>query len=455
MKNKRSIIISSIILPVVIGVFMYFASVKKPNTIGTVLVENGYVELRPPSNLYRPGMWVTVLNENPLHLDTICGPQSALGLEEDSGTIMSESSDLSFKSQLSGLFVADLAAIAAGAINIQLAMIQSVTFKLSNIKLVEIPDDVVRKGLDSRTSSCSESIKFRLGKQQTVSMVKSVLVADVIYNVSFEDSTNSEDRSQTMKDLALHLGTKIDISQTGEMRLIGRQLVWGIRDDSVLAKLGYELPPTGGTEHDRSVLNGKGPITRTLNTQARRTFPELKTLAIHQVEPLKQTTVMGCWATVYTMMKSWKDDRVWTVGNAVADLGDDYVEYYVHDRGLPGGFEYRFVSDAGMIAKSPASYPLSFYAEILRDYGPIWITIGDGIRSHALLLVGIYGSSVDDTEKSYEDAIFEFIDPAAGVFIYEDTLDFLLEKYENEVLIIQDLELLRPQIFHWPSVEKH
>ena len=458
MEKKTKFLIASgsaVVLLAMASFFFLGQRDTETSTLGPVLTENGFVELRPPSNLYEPGTWVEVLQQSPLNLGIVCGPLDALGLGDSEGVKVSNSIELSFQSQLKPEFSVDAETIKSWQVNLSLGAVRSVNFNLSNIKLMELPDTAVFGGFKNRSQDCDDAIKFRLGNANPVSMVKSVLVADVEYLVDFEGSIDAEAKGEAAKLLAANLGAKIEHGQSNNTRIIGQQLVWGIRDDVALAKFGYELSSTGSANSDRSILTGKGPITDTDNSQqVRRSFSSEHNFISFDVSPLKQSSSMACWATVYTMMKSWKDQKQWTVARALAELDPQYLDFYVQDSGLPGGSELNFIRDVGMRAQPPANYSLTGFREMLTVSGPLWITLGDGINSHALLLVGIYGTSGEETLEAYRAATFEFIDPLTGTFIYRPALDFMQE-FEREAAVIVNASAdgipLRWQILHWPS----
>ena len=101
------------------------------------------------------------------------------------------------------------------------------------------------------------------------------------------------------------------------------------------------------------------------------------------------------------------------------------------------GFKRILCFEPAVRAKPPASYPLTMFRKLLRDNGPVWIVTGDGITSHARLLVGIY--SIDDAEKleTYKGTTMEFIDPASGNYVYEPALKFFAV-FERETAFIVD-----------------
>jgi hypothetical protein len=438
------------------GYFLLRPNVSTTDTIGAVLTDNGFVELRPPSNLFLPGTWVEVLSPTPLRLSIICGPMEALGVSDPGQMVSSGSETGSFQSKLAPRFALDAATLRTLKATESLAAVRNVTLSLSNVSLLEVADDVVFGGFKKRTAECGTAIQFRFKEQKNpVSMVKSALIADVEYLVDFDGSVSGDAKAKAASDLALGLGVKVDSSDQTKTKLVGQGLVWGIRDDSALARFGYGLPATGGPDTQKSILVGHGPVVGAdMNSLARKSFPDKRALATYNVHPLKQTTAIGCWATVYTMLKSWNDRKDWTVGDAVASLGSDYVNQFVRDRGLVGGGEREFVKQANMVAEPPADYSLLGYVDMLKKDGPLWVTLGDGLSSHALVLVGVYGNSTENTTQAYDDAVFEFIDPMTGTYRYQSAVNFMTS-FEREAKVIMDSGAenidLRWQIIHWNS----
>jgi hypothetical protein len=140
------------------------------------------------------------------------------------------------------------------------------------------------------------------------------------------------------------------------------------------------------------------------------------------------------------MMFSWKAGKAVTIAAALNPLGSQYTGYFRDDEGLPGGSELAFVKTAGMQAMPPADYPLSEYRDILRRRGPAWITTGDGLKSHARLLVGIYGPNEEEKYETYGATVMEFIDPEYGTYVYQSALEFS-KQFEREAAFIVDHHL--------------
>ena len=62
---------------------------------------------------------------------------------------------------------------------------------------------------------------------------------------------------------------------------------------------------------------------------------------------------------------------------------------------------------------------------------------GDGISSHARVLVGLYGNVKAEGIAAYQESVFEFIDPLTGTWQYESGLDFSLS-FEQEARWLVD-----------------
>ena len=423
-----------------------------PLSIGHVLKENGFIELKPPSTLVPPGTWVKVLNSEPTHLGIICPPKTALGLTGEEHLRDSESVSLQMTSSLRGEFDLGSEALESLKNRSEFADIASISFQLGNIRLVEIPDDVVIGGLPDRVQTCREAIRFRTEKGEVVTMIKSVLIADADYTVTFTRELSSDSQADLRRRLALEMDLRLKKDESGVRRMTGRSLIWGVREDRALALKGLGLPATGGTGAVENALPAGATVsTITMEQQKRREFLPGETVIALPVEPIRQTSPMGCWATVCAMMWSWKTGEPTTPAQAVASLGTPWDDFYLEDAGLPPGQERAFADASGMSTLPPANYTIDAWVEMLTTHGPLWIVTGDGISSHARLLVGLYGNVKGEGIAAYEESVFEFIDPLTGTFEYESGLDFSLNFEQEARWLIDgkfdDIELRHQVLF--------
>lgn len=145
-------------------------------------------------------------------------------------------------------------------------------------------------------------------------------------------------------------------------------------------------------------------------------------------------------------MLSWREGKQFTVKDAVARLGSEWVDHLKRDEGLESQTftEEGFLKASGLSAKPPANYLPSVYVELLASHGPLWINTGDGILNHATLLAG--------AQTRRDGRIdFRFVDPQDGKFLTKSDEDFFRE-FEREARFIVDQKKtwdLRYQIFYW------
>lgn len=162
-----------------------------------------------------------------------------------------------------------------------------------------------------------------------------------------------------------------------------------------------------------------------------------------QVPLLQQPKDMDCWITVTTMLWSWRDQKAYTIDAVAKKLGKPWSKYYTANSGLNFNEQKPFIKAAGFTSEPPANYMLEGYLDFLKQYGPLWITTGNGFVAHARLLTGIEG------DGSYEKSTFIFINPSNGKIERQNALEFVLE-FEEEAIIAneENWEQFRIQIIH-------
>ena len=452
--KKKSVAILALIVILLLLFVVFNQKFQGSTSISKAITESGFVEFKPPSKLATPGSWVTVLNVDPLHLGIICTPANSIGLINEEKLLKSTSADINIVTKLSESFALDSTAMSKVRGDIRFEALQNVTLQLNNIRILEVPDDLITGGVKNRTEDCWTAIKLRMSKKTPVTMVKSVLIADVDYQLSFKREMSAEAMANVKKQLALKLDLRLTKGEAGNSQISGVGLIWGVREDPILAKYGLSLPATGGQDTPKKVLGSKGAVTKiSMQNPIRRQFSAQDTVASYQVQPLRQSSQMSCWATVYTMMKSWKDQNKLSVTTIIAELGDPWTDYYLTEQGLPPGKERAFVEVVGMKSTPPANYNMSAYVDMLKNHGPLWLIMRRNISSHALLLVGIYGNPEAEGIKAYEETTFEYIDPWTGTYTCETGLE-TMNRFESEARWIVDNNLnhidFRDQILYFP-----
>lgn len=158
---------------------------------------------------------------------------------------------------------------------------------------------------------------------------------------------------------------------------------------------------------------------------------------------LAQPSGMACWATVFTMLKSWRVQQQKNIEQALATVGQRWVDIYKADTGLLGDDKPEFLAAAGLHPQPPQSYSVQGWENLLRNYGPIWVTTdedpGQRAAIHARIITGIHGDGTPENTK------FKIVDPAGGRR-YEESIAVFVPKYEEEV---RRTGYMRVQVVHW------
>ena len=163
------------------------------------------------------------------------------------------------------------------------------------------------------------------------------------------------------------------------------------------------------------------------------------------IDILAQPSGMSCWATVYTMLESWRRQQSIAIETAVGDLGTKWLKLFKDDTGLSADDKKVFVKTAGLVDYAPFNPSIEGWEGMLKDYGPIWVTTneipGFNWAIHARIIIGIKG---DGTPKGTE---FTIIDPAGGRK-YQESIETFWPKFEDEMFRTGNERI---QILHWPA----
>jgi len=248
-------------------------------TIGEILAKNGFTEFKPPSEHALPGTLVVVKGGPTISLGVICRPQQALGISPaDIPSSASVSTDLSAALDRSLSLDASLfERIKAGG---RLSGIENIQIRLSNVRLLEVSDDDVLTGLPKRSQACRDALELRLASGGTVTMIKSALMADVTYVATASRDAGGEIAADVQSELAATLKSTVKGTDNGKVELTGQNLIWGIRDDEVLGRLGTTRPASTTESGARAVLPADAVVeSLDLDTAASLLTRELRRMA--------------------------------------------------------------------------------------------------------------------------------------------------------------------------------
>lgn len=429
--NKKLVIYSAIICLITFGIITHLIFFNQSMSISRILEKSDFAQTSPPNKLIGPGTIALIEEGQEGILKIICPCENAFGDSISHYFVESPSTNIDFSNRLNGNFIVDLSFLERFTFKPNSSNIKKINLKLSNVKIIELPEDAIFKNINKRTLYCSQAITNRLNSGKKVTLIKRVIQADAEYSIEFSRRLSLNDSLDIIKSLALELTGSTETN--GKNKIIGKNLYWGVDDDVVLGSLKpNELPATGSSNRPR--------LTKS-NKSYRVEFEQVS----YDLNPIKQPTDMSCWISVYTMMLSWKNKKKYEIKEVIDSLGEPWKSYYLNDVGLPASEVEDFLKKTSLNFEYPSSYTLETYEKWLKETGPVWIISGDGISSHAKLLIGIFG------DNNGEFSIFEFIDPATGETQRMEMLDFITE-YEREAHFLNNMEMdipFRIQIIHF------
>jgi hypothetical protein len=155
-----------------------------------------------------------------------------------------------------------------------------------------------------------------------------------------------------------------------------------------------------------------------------------------------QPNTMACWATVYAMMKSWKQGRAFpNIRAAIAALGQPWLGFFDRNTGLPAAQGTNFERAVGLVREPRFNPSPQGWQDMLQRHGLLWVTgtIVGGI--HDRILEGIGG---DETGPGTNMRI---LDPAGGRR-YQEPLSTFIQGFEGQAAVEPFYDDY--QILHYP-----
>jgi len=174
---------------------------------------------------------------------------------------------------------------------------------------------------------------------------------------------------------------------------------------------------------ERPVPNSDGAVAQSLSGVFGQAFGAVEYSVPGILEPLAQRTPRTCWATVITMMYSWRHQQSIDPGAVLATAGSQYVDMYNQDRVLDAtaaGFLYQAL---GLVPITSFNPTIEGWESLLRKYGPLYVDVGYGTSAttHAIIVTGISGDgSAGGTSVTY-------VDPIGGRTVIRKFSEFLSE----------------------------
>lgn len=205
-------------------------------TLGNTIRDyGGYSELRPPTTLVPSGTVVELRQRDPAILEIVCSQRASLG--DQFAVPESPTYNLALVQAVSKTFDIDADYLRQLKLDAQYGSAKNITLTVSNATVAKLSADTVYASVVHRKPECQDAIDDYIKDERTISMITSVLKADVAYSVQFDENVRSgaENQEKILKGLAAKLGAKYQ--STGSRRIAGGGLYWGITDDAKLALL--------------------------------------------------------------------------------------------------------------------------------------------------------------------------------------------------------------------------
>jgi hypothetical protein len=197
-----------------------------------IIGKEGYTLLRPPSTLMMPGTIVYRAERgSAIKAGIVCTQEASLGPALQDKLEVSDSATSKFAQKLSGKFSVGAAYLDTIKADAEFSHVKTISLTLSNVKVYELPINVIVDNEKLRSEGCKAALKFAGNKEMKVSMISSALQADVVYSVEL-DTTASADAAlklKVMQGLAVKLGGKLEVGS--ESTLSGQGLLWGLREN--------------------------------------------------------------------------------------------------------------------------------------------------------------------------------------------------------------------------------
>jgi hypothetical protein len=141
------------------------------------------------------------------------------------------------------------------------------------------------------------------------------------------------------------------------------------------------------------------------------------------VPVVTQPGSMNAWAALTAMMLSWREHQSMSIEDALSRLGQDWVDRFHRNVGLPSEDKASLLAATGLAANPPMKYTPEDWERLLRENGPLWVTdderAGKLFSPRGYLLLGIGGTGRGRGTR------IDAIDPSKGIQLRERLRDFL------------------------------
>jgi hypothetical protein len=189
---------------------------------------------------------------------------------------------------------------------------------------------------------------------------------------------------------------------------------------------------------DGRVDPGGATLTRLNSFDEQPPVAEWFTYRVPGFKPvIAQPNTNVCWAASYAMLRSWHDSKKYGVEEALAKVGDRYVQLYKNNQGLPWIEASTFYTKAGLQCHRSVCYRVETWLKYLRVHGLLAVVATSVLPpipgTHSRVVEGL--SSYRAVSASGEilnpnTAFMQIMDPGFGGTEYNENYELFNYKYE-------------------------
>jgi len=196
-------------------------------TITAILLETGYFEIIPPTTFGGPGTINTIefLSNGKVEMHPTCDIEPGFLADkiQRSQTIDRElKRSLEKELDVSAQVTEKLAAV------LGISQISSIHLKLENANVLLITDESLRSARHALVKGdCEGAIIENISNGGIVCQTRSVLEADVIYEINYNDTVSIGERAKLTSEAAAKLN--LSARQDADNRMSGHQLFFGVK----------------------------------------------------------------------------------------------------------------------------------------------------------------------------------------------------------------------------------
>lgn len=200
---------------------------RKKQTITAILSETGYFEVVPPSTFGGPGTINTIeyLSNGRLELHPTCEVDPALltGKIQKSRTMDRDLKQSLEKNLDVSAQIRDKLSAVAG-----MEQVDSIHLKLENANILLISDELLISTRNALLKAdCEDAVTQNISSGSLVCQTRSVLEADVVYEIKYHNKISMEERAKLTSEIAAKL--ELEAHEGSDDKVSGSQLFFGIR----------------------------------------------------------------------------------------------------------------------------------------------------------------------------------------------------------------------------------